>query len=210
MEGNRLKLDTLGPQQRACVGHQIAFPCCPAEGKSLAMSGVGLGSKILVLVIACWIVCWSCDVFSENWWVLLQWCWLKTFTLWSTLCWDSGGWLSCCKKPTVLILQLVSIILQIKYVVCRCTYSKRLAWVSVMESLATDTYSTTGQTSCFLCLCLMKPSVAFTLLVILSMWVFQMILGSRVGSPHEFWAHVENSKKMKKFSQCNFWVQWRN
>ena len=53
MEGNRLKLDTLGPQQRACVGHQIAFPCCPAEGKSLAMSGVGLGSKILVLVIAC-------------------------------------------------------------------------------------------------------------------------------------------------------------
>ena len=70
--GNRLKLDTFGAQQRTRVRQQIPFPCRSDEEGSSAVSGVGLGSEILVLVTTCWVVCWSCDVLSENCWVVMM------------------------------------------------------------------------------------------------------------------------------------------
>ena len=47
------RLDTFGAQQRARVGQQIPFSCCPDEEGLPVASGVGLGSEILVLVTAC-------------------------------------------------------------------------------------------------------------------------------------------------------------
>ena len=91
----------------------------------------------------------------------------------------------------MLVLRSVFLMPQINRAARRWTDSRRLARVSVMESQATDAYSRTGLTSCLYAvsftdcdvvstLRLMKPSVELALLVMLYMWVFQMIYGSRV------------------------------